>query len=264
MHAREIHVTSSYSARAELQPRSSLRIRADWTTIETIGPAGTALRRGARRRVVRRARGGGELSRPHAPRQFQCLTIPVVHAQLARAADGRAPQRLSLFDRRANSEPPPRRDRDAVDPLGELTREDTRLFELPKTIGRLYDDFLNRPGQRLLLGALALLLGHYLAGSLSTIFGAAGFWEPISALLPALVCERISREYYMRGSRERSTTLELCAAAHACHSPHTARSDHIAACCTFWQTKRPQGGLSLRRRLGCAQARGVRARCSFL
>lgn len=144
--------------------------------------------------------------------------------QLVRAADGRAPQRLSLFDRRANLEPPPRRERDAVDPLGQLTREDTRLFELPRTIGRLYDDFLNRPGQKLLLGALVLLLGHYLAGSLSTIFGAAAFWEPISALLPALVCERISREYYMRSSGERSTTLELCAAARACQRP-PARSD---------------------------------------
>ena len=46
-----------------------------------------------------------------------------------------APQRQSLFDRRANLEPPLRRERDAVDPLGQLTREDTQLFQLPKMIG---------------------------------------------------------------------------------------------------------------------------------
>ena len=48
-----------------------------------------------------------------------------------------------------------------------------RLRSLPSTLGRVYSEFLSRPGQQLLLGALFLLLGFYLAGSLSTIFGAA-------------------------------------------------------------------------------------------
>ena len=69
--------------------------------------------------------------------------------------------------------------------------------------------------QKLLLGALSLLFGFYLAGSLSTIFGAAAFWEPVDALGVALVTERISREYYKRDREERSTTLELCAAPRA-------------------------------------------------
>ena len=61
-----------------------------------------------------------------------------------------------------------------------FTYEDTRLRRLPSTIGRVYNEFLNRPGQALVLGALSLLFGFYLAGSLSTIFGAAGFSQPAS------------------------------------------------------------------------------------
>ena len=90
-----------------------------------------------------------------------------------------------------------------------LTREDTALVNLPTTLRRSYDDFLERPGQPLLLGSLALLVGFYLAGALSTIFGAAGFWEPTIAFVPLTLGELVSRRYYSRPMGERSQTLRL-------------------------------------------------------
>merc|ERR1712217_993262 len=90
-----------------------------------------------------------------------------------------------------------------------VTRQSTQLRNLPTTLRALYDDYLEAPGQPLLLGSLSLLIGFYLAGSLSTIFGAKGFWEPVIALGPLLVSERVTREYYSRSSMERSQTLKL-------------------------------------------------------
>lgn len=147
------------------------------------------------------------------------------------------------------------RTRDAYDPLGQLTRDDTRLDRLPRTLGRLYDDFLNRPGQKLVLGALSLLFGFYLAGSLSTIFGAAAFWEPVSALIPALVCERISREYYLRDSGERSTTLMLCAGA--APDPHRPSRAKRAPPVVRAQAQRAQVRLLVWRRARRAQTGGL-------
>jgi hypothetical protein len=89
------------------------------------------------------------------------------------------------------------------------TRESTQLFRLPSTLRGAYDDFLERPGQPLILGSLALLVGFYLAGALSTIFGAAGFWEPTIALGPLTVTELITRRYYSRPLEERSQTIRL-------------------------------------------------------
>ena len=57
--------------------------------------------------------------------------------------------------------------------------------------------------------SLALLVGFYLAGSLSTIFGAAGFWEPTIALGPLTVTELITRRYYSRPLEQRSQTIRL-------------------------------------------------------
>ena len=95
-------------------------------------------------------------------------------SQLSFAARGRIRgRRSSLFDRRFSLDeigPPPR---ERKNPLSQLTYEEMRLRSLPSTLGRVYSEFLSRPGQQLLLGALFLLLGFYLAGSLSTIFGAA-------------------------------------------------------------------------------------------
>ena len=97
-------------------------------------------------------------------------------------------------------------------PRGEprrYTRESTQLFRLPRTLAGAYNDFLERPGQPLVLGALMLLFGFYLAGALSTIFGAAGFWEPTIALGPLTVTELISRRYYSRPLEQRSQTIRL-------------------------------------------------------
>ena len=90
-----------------------------------------------------------------------------------------------------------------------FTRESTQLFNLPGTLHDAYNDFLERPGQPLLLGTLSLLVGFYLAGALSTIFGAAGFWEPTIALGPLFIGEAITRRYYMLPANERSPTLRL-------------------------------------------------------
>ena len=90
-----------------------------------------------------------------------------------------------------------------------FTRESTQLFKLPSTLKGAYDDFLERPGQPLLLGSLSLLVGFYLAGALSTIFGAAGFWEPTIALGPLTVTELITRRYYSRPLEQRSQTIRL-------------------------------------------------------
>ena len=92
-----------------------------------------------------------------------------------------------------------------------LTRQNTQLAQLLPTARAMYNDFLERPGQPLVLGSLALLVGFYLAGSLSTIFGAKGFWEPVIALGPLLVSERVTQEYFTRLPHERSPTLKLCA-----------------------------------------------------
>ena len=105
------------------------------------------------------------------------------------------------------SRPTPNR-RDPNEPR-RFTRESTQLFRLPSTLRGAYDDFLERPGQPLLLGSLALLVGFYLAGSLSTIFGAAGFWEPTIALGPLTVTELITRRYYSRPLEQRSQTIRL-------------------------------------------------------
>lgn len=102
-----------------------------------------------------------------------------------------------------------RRRRQDVDGERRFTRESTQLSNLPTTLRSAYDDFLERPGNPLLLSALSLLFGFYLAGSLSTIFGAAGFWEPTIALGPLVVSEAITRRYYSRPAVERSQTLKL-------------------------------------------------------
>lgn len=111
------------------------------------------------------------------------------------------------------------------------------------------------PGRPFLLGSLSLLIGFYLAGSLSTIFGAKGFWEPVIALGPMLVTERVpganphsdrnsalcclswahaqaailpltqvTKEYYMRRRSERSQTLKLCAGPARLPCPLACRS----------------------------------------
>ena len=88
-------------------------------------------------------------------------------------------------------------------------RDSTRLAKLPETLRDAYDDFLERPGQPLILGALALLVGFYLAGALSTVFGAKGFWEPTVAIGPLVVGEAITRRYYSLPADQRSQTIIL-------------------------------------------------------
>jgi len=102
-----------------------------------------------------------------------------------------------------------RRPRRPTQPSPRFTRESTQLPNLLTTLRGAYDDFLQRPGQPLVLGSFSLLLGFYLAGALSTIFGAAGFWEPTIAVGPLVVGEAISRRYYTRPLHERSQTLRL-------------------------------------------------------
>ena len=90
-----------------------------------------------------------------------------------------------------------------------MTHSPVLRFAGPETLRGAYDDFLEKPGQPLLLGGLSLLVGFYLAGSLSTIFGAAGFWEPTIAFGPLVVTELITRRYYSRPMDERSQTVRL-------------------------------------------------------
>ena len=94
-------------------------------------------------------------------------------------------------------------------PRDRTSRRGARVASVPGKVSRAYQDYLNKPGQPLLLGALALVFGFYLAGSLSTIFGAAGLWEPTIALFPLAVTEAITHEYYTRRARDRSQTLKL-------------------------------------------------------
>lgn len=94
-------------------------------------------------------------------------------------------------------------------PKPRWTSESTSLTNLPTTLRVWYAYLLEAPGQPLLLGSLALLIGFFLAGALSTTFGAAAFWEPIIAIGPLLVSERISKEYYSRKIYERPQTLRL-------------------------------------------------------
>lgn len=125
-----------------------------------------------------------------------------------RSGNGNAAQRLrrglNLRER-----PSGRRRKPRPESPVRWTRDSTRLEKLPGTIRDAYDDFLERPGQPLLLGSLSLLVGFYLAGALSTVFGAAGFWEPTIALGPLLVGESISRRYYSLPMEQRSQTIRL-------------------------------------------------------
>ena len=127
-----------------------------------------------------------------------------------RAADGRS-QEFFRLQRLRPSRPrrPRRRRRQIPEEQRRFTRESTQLDNLPTTLRGAYDDFLERPGQPLLLGSLALLFGAYLAPALSTIFGAAGFWEPTIAIGPCVVGELITRRYYSLPASERSQTVKL-------------------------------------------------------
>ena len=119
-------------------------------------------------------------------------------------------RRLQLgLNLRRDNDPRARRRKPRPDTPVRWTRESTRLEKLPGTIRDAYDDFLERPGQPLLLGSLSMLVGFYMAGALSTIFGAAGFWEPTIALGPLLVGETISRRYYSLPMEQRSQTIRL-------------------------------------------------------
>ena len=120
---------------------------------------------------------------------------------------GDEPTLLRVQQRRRRRQGQPARRRRGPAPA--FTREETQLANLPSTLRRAYDDFLERPGQPLILGSLALLVGFYLAGALSTVFGAAGFWEPTIALGPLTLTELITRRYYSRPMSERSQTLRL-------------------------------------------------------
>lgn len=121
-----------------------------------------------------------------------------------------AQRRLQLgLNLRRDDRPRARRRKPRPDTPVRWTRESTRLEKLPGTIRDAYNDFLERPGQPLLLGSLSMLVGFYMAGALSTIFGAAGFWEPTIALGPLLVGETISRRYYSLPMEQRSQTIRL-------------------------------------------------------
>jgi len=65
----------------------------------------------------------------------------------------------------------------------------------------------------LLLGSISLVIGFWLAGSLSTIFGAAGFWEPAIGFATLVVTEKITMETYSREPRDLPVALRLLNAA---------------------------------------------------
>ena len=89
------------------------------------------------------------------------------------------------------------------------SRESMRVGNLWNRILRRYNEYLATPGRELLLGACTLLFGFFLAGALSTIFGAKGFWEPTIALGPLVVYELITKELYSREPSARTITLKL-------------------------------------------------------
>lgn len=64
-----------------------------------------------------------------------------------------------------------------------------QLAALPGKARAAWRGYVGRPGQQLLLSSLSLLVGFYLAGSLSTISGAAGFWEPVIGVFPLVTSE---------------------------------------------------------------------------
>jgi hypothetical protein len=125
------------------------------------------------------------------------------------ASSGQSQERLRIQRRsREDSTRGQRRQR----PDGDwrfFTRESLQLTNLPNSLRNAYDDFLERPGQSLVLGSLSLLFGFYLAGALSTIFGAAGFWEPTIAIGPLAVGELITRRHYSLEPSDRSETIKL-------------------------------------------------------
>lgn len=181
-------------------------------------------------------------SLPYPTKPARAIDSPLsLVRQLQRAASNYSPakwRRNSLAGQLQRSRLTRRRvrrlaaEREHFQPQGRpaLSRESTQLGRLPTTLRAIYNFYLEAPGQPFLLGSLALLIGFYLAGSLSTIFGAKGFWEPVPgfrvlssipdridlpwppqviALGPLLVSERVTREYYTRSSSERSQTLKL-------------------------------------------------------
>ena len=88
--------------------------------------------------------------------------------------------------------------------------------------GRKRYDYLLRE-QTVLLSALSLLFGFWSFINTMEYHGAAGFWEPIGALVPLVVTERISEEYYSRSRRDRSPTLKVCRCKRASWA-HDSRS----------------------------------------
>mmetsp|Transcript_18789 Transcript_18789/g.61457 ORF Transcript_18789/g.61457 Transcript_18789/m.61457 type:complete len:191 (-) Transcript_18789:106-678(-) len=89
------------------------------------------------------------------------------------------------------------------------SREGSQVYALPGKARAAWRSYIGVPGQLLLLSTLSLLVGFYLAGSLSTIFGAAGFWEPVIGLPVLLVGEVVTREYYLRPAERRPVLLKL-------------------------------------------------------
>eukprot|EP00310_Coccolithus_braarudii_P016250 CAMPEP_0183333808 /NCGR_PEP_ID=MMETSP0164_2-20130417/2596_1 /TAXON_ID=221442 /ORGANISM="Coccolithus pelagicus ssp braarudi, Strain PLY182g" /LENGTH=169 /DNA_ID=CAMNT_0025502813 /DNA_START=20 /DNA_END=528 /DNA_ORIENTATION=- len=62
--------------------------------------------------------------------------------------------------------------------------------DVPKIVLRLYSDYLDRPGQELLLGSFSLLFGFYIAEGITPGFvGQGGYWEYAAGAVATTVYE---------------------------------------------------------------------------
>lgn len=135
--------------------------------------------------------------------------LDMLEEQLA-AAVRPAPSRFAA----AAPPPSPRPRRPPRPPSdGDEYSRSASLSSLPERLASGYTAYVERPSRKLILGSLAILFGFFSAGALSTIFGAAGFWEPIIALGPLFVSEFVTREYYSRRPEARSATISILNAA---------------------------------------------------
>lgn len=95
-----------------------------------------------------------------------------------------------------------------ADPFGR-DRSRVGISRFFSQLARDYDEWVSNPGQELLLGTVALLLGNYIGHFLDTGLGQAGWWETVIGAVCTFVCEQISREYYITRQRDRTATLKM-------------------------------------------------------
>lgn len=131
--------------------------------------------------------------------RFDDLFFGDLEAELRRVSAGGGGSGVLRKSRQA------RRSQEA-DPFGR-DRSRVGISRFFSQLARDYDEWVSNPGQELLLGTVALLLGNYIGHFLDTSLGQAGWWETAIGAVATFVCEQISREYYITQHRDRTATL---------------------------------------------------------